>query len=123
MAKTKQNPGDQAERELRQALLDMPRQAFHQEICPSLDLLERFVAGSIDEEGARTQILAHLGTCPKCLKTVVQLRNRRLRIRKFALGLVAAVLIATVLWIWPARPSIHSVTVAIVDLSDALSTR
>ena len=81
MFKAKRNPGDDAERELRQALTEMPQRDGPREICPTPELLRRFVACSIDEEATRDRILAHLDVCPSCLDAVVQLRNRRIRIR------------------------------------------
>lgn len=123
MAKMKQNREDAVERELRQALLEMPQRDGPREICPTLDVLKRFVAFTLEKEAARTQVLAHLDVCTRCLQTVVQLRNRHIRIRRSALALVAFVLIAAVLWIWPTKPLIQSVIVAIVDLSDAAPTR
>jgi hypothetical protein len=123
MAKTKRNPGDDAERELRQALMEMPQRDGPREICPTPDLLRRFVAGSVDEEATRNSILAHLDVCPRCVDAVMRLRNRRIQIRRAVMALAAVVLIAAVLWIWPIRPSPHSVSVAIVDLSIAGPTR
>jgi hypothetical protein len=130
MAKTKHHPQDEAERELIQALKEMPQRAGPREICPTPDLLQQFVSGLVNEEATRNRILAHLDVCPKCLdvvvqlrNVVVQLRNRRIRIRRAAMALVAVVLIAAVLWIWPIKPSLHSVSVGIVDLSVAGPTR
>jgi hypothetical protein len=117
MAKTKHDPQDEAERELIQALKEMPQRAGPREICPPPDLLRRFVSGLVDEEATRDRILAHLDVCPSCLDAVVQIRNRRIRIRRAAMALVAVVLLAAVLWIWPIKYSPHSVSVAVVDLS------
>jgi hypothetical protein len=123
MVTAKRNPGDDAERELRQALIEMPQRAGPREICPPPDLLRRFVSGLVDEEATRDRILAHLDVCPKCPDVVVQLRNRRIRTRRAAMALVAVVLIAAALWIWPVKSSLHSVSVGIVDLSVAGPTR
>jgi hypothetical protein len=123
MARMNHNPGDDAERELRQVLLEMPRRDGPREICPTPDLLRRFVAGAVGEEATRNRILAHLDVCPRCVDAVVELRNRRIRIRRSAMALVAVVLIAALLWIWPIKPSPHSVSIAIVDLSVAGPTR
>jgi hypothetical protein len=117
MAKTKHDPQDEAERELIQALKEMPQRAGRREICPAPGLLRRFVSGLVDEEATRNSILAHLDVCPRCVDAVMQLRNRRIQIRRAAMALVAVVLIAAVLWIWPIKYSPHSVSVAIVDLS------
>jgi hypothetical protein len=103
--------------------MEMPQRDGPREICLTSDLLRRFVAGSVDEEATRNRILAHLDVCPRCLDAVVQLRNRRIRTRRAAMALVAVVVIAAVLWIWPVIPSTHSVSVAIVDLSVAAPTR
>ena len=123
MAKVNRNLEDDAERELGQALMEMPPRDGPREICPKPDLLRRFVAGSVGEEATQNYILAHLDVCPRCADAVLQLSNRRTRIRRAAMALAAVVVIGAILWIWPIMPPPHSVPVAVVNLSIAAPTR
>ncbi len=118
--KMKQRRGDEAERELAQALLRMPQRAGPTNLCLQLDLLKRYVAGSLPDE-TRTRVLAHLDECPQCFETAVLLHKRHRWIRRSALALVAVFLIAVAgLWIWHPKPTMRSASVAIVDLRDAI---
>jgi hypothetical protein len=123
MAKMKWKWEDQAERELKEALLQMPQRVGPTEICLTLDLLKRFAARSVRDEATRTRILAHFDVCPRCLDTALRLHKQRIRFRRVAMALAAIVLIAAVLWIWAIKPSPHSESVALVDLSVASPTR
>ena len=121
MANIKHDRENAAELELIAALKRTPAKDGPQEICPSPVLLQRFAAGLIDDDKQRTDILTHMDGCSRCMRTIVQFhKNRRVR-RRSILGLVAALLLATAVWIWPSRP--HSTTVAVVDLVAAAPTR
>jgi hypothetical protein len=121
MANTKRDRENAAELELIAALKRTPAKDGPQEICPSPVLLRRFVAGLIDDEKQRTDILTHMDICSRCMRTVVEFHKNRRVHRRSILGLVAALLLATAVWIWPSRP--HSAAVAVVDLIATAPTR
>jgi hypothetical protein len=115
---------DEAEKELMQALADLPAGNRPVEICPIPDLLRSFFAGSVTDEKIQRQILAHLSSCPACRHKMSGLRKRRLQF-KWAGRVVAAaiVIVAAILWVWPKWNAPHkdSPEMAIVDLGSKIT--
>jgi hypothetical protein len=115
---------DDAERELLQALADLPAGNRPVEICPIPDLLLSFFAGSVTDEKTQRQVLAHLSVCPTCRHKMSELRKRRLHL-KWAVRMVAAVIVivAAILWAWPRRTAPHkdSQEIAVVDLAPKIT--
>jgi hypothetical protein len=115
---------DEAEKELIQALADLPVGNRPAEICPIPDLFRSFFAGSVRDEKIQRQILAHLSTCSTCRYKMNELRKRRLHL-KWAGRMVAAiiVIVAAILWVWPRRntPQKDSQEIAVVDLAPKIT--
>jgi hypothetical protein len=73
-------------------------------LCPSLDDLRRFAAGRYGATSAqRDDVLAHLGTCDRCIDFMARLRKRRVLLRSAELALASAIVVAAILWIWTSQ--------------------
>lgn len=95
-------------------------------LCPSLDDLRRFAAGKYGATPAqRDEVLAHLGTCDRCIDFMARLRKRRALLRSAELAIASAIVVAAILWIWTSQhyaPQNVNDT-AIVDLRLLAPTR
>jgi hypothetical protein len=115
---------DEAEKELMQALADLPVGSGPVEICLTPELLRSFFDGLVTDEKVQRQILAHLSTCPTCRHKMSELRKRRLHL-KWAACMVAAVIVIVVaiLWIWPKWNAPHKdfPEIAVVDLGPKIT--
>lgn len=116
-----------AEQELTEALSSATRKEGPSEKlgnCPAVPDLRRFVTGRCNPVH-RAQMLAHLGTCDRCIKSLREIRERSILIRRASLVLaVAAVaVLAVALWATLNRSSSSSNVVATVDLRLVSPTR
>jgi hypothetical protein len=94
--------------------------------CPSLADLRRFAAGkygTTPEE--REDVLAHLGTCDRCIGFMAGLRKRRVLLRSAELAIASAIVVAAILWIWTSqhRAPQNLNSASIVDLRLLAPTR
>jgi hypothetical protein len=94
--------------------------------CPSPADLRRFAAGKYGATPAqRDDVLAHLGTCDRCIDFMARLRKRRVLLRSAELAIASAIVVAAILWIWTSRHHLPQNVngVAIVDLRLLTPTR
>jgi hypothetical protein len=116
-----------AEQELMEALSSVTRKegpAQKLGDCPAVPDLRRFATGRCNQV-QRAQLLAHLGTCDRCIKSLREIRDRSILIRRASLVLTvaAAVVLAVALWATLNRSSSTSSVVATVDLRLVSPTR
>jgi hypothetical protein len=90
--------------------------------CPTVADLRRFATGKCTQN-QRDEILAHLGSCDRCITVMRQLRGRDILIRRASLVLAVAVVLALALWVGLQRYSSSSSAVATVDLRVVSPTR
>jgi hypothetical protein len=90
--------------------------------CPTVDGLRRFAMGKCDQ-AQRDEMLAHLGTCDRCITLLREMRERGILIRRTSLVLAVAAVLAVAVWARLDRPSSIPNAVATVDLRLASSTR
>lgn len=116
-----------AEQELMEALSSVTRKVGpvqkHSD-CPAVPDLRRFATGRCDPV-QRDQLLAHLGTCDRCISVLREMRERSIVIRRasLVLAVAAAVVLAVALWATLNRSSSSSSVVATVDLRLVSPTR
>lgn len=114
-----------AERELMEALSDVVRKdGAPQQLgeCPSVAELRRFVAGK-STPAQRDELLAHLGSCDRCISLLRQIRERRVTSKRVSLVLAAAAILAIAVWATLERSSSVSRGVTTVDLRLISPTR
>jgi hypothetical protein len=116
-----------AEQELMQALSSVTRKEWPVQkrgICPAVPDLRRFATGKCNMV-QRDQMLAHLGTCDRCISALREMRERSILIRRASLVLTvaAAAVMAVALWVTLNRSSSSSSVVATVDLRLVSPTR
>jgi hypothetical protein len=114
-----------AEQELMEALSSVARKEGRvQKVgdCPTAADLRRFAAGKCNQ-AQRDQMLAHLGTCNRCITLLREIRVRGILIRRTSLVLAVAAVLAVAVWARLDRPSSISKAVATVDLRLASPTR
>jgi hypothetical protein len=90
--------------------------------CPTVADLRRFATGKCNQK-QRDEIVAHLGSCDRCITVMRQLRGRDILIRRASLVLAVAVVLALALWVGLQRYSSSSSAVATVDLRVVSRTR
>jgi hypothetical protein len=117
-----------AEQELMEAVSNVARRngrTPHAAHCPSVAELCRFVAGKCEGSQERENLLAHLGSCERCIRLLKQIRQRRILIRRTAFALATAAAIIIALWVSFERPGPGQVSgvVATVDLRVISPTR
>lgn len=92
--------------------------------CPTVADLRQFALGKCNQ-AHREQLLAHVGTCDRCIALLRKMRKRRVLIRRtsFVLAGAAAAVLAVAFWATLGPPSSVSSVVATVDLRLASPTR
>ncbi len=116
-----------AERELMEALSSVTRKEgpVHKAgDCPTVADLRRFATGRCNSV-QRDQMLAHLGTCDRCVSVLREMRERSILIRRasLVLAVAATAVLAVALWATLNRSSSSSSIVATVDLRLVSPTR
>jgi hypothetical protein len=114
-----------AEQELMAALSSVTRKdgpCHKLSDCPTVADLRRFATGKCNQK-PRDEILAHLGSCDRCITVMRQLRERDILIRRTSLVLAVAAVLALALWVGLQRYSSSSNAVATVDLRLVSPTR
>lgn len=114
-----------AEQELMEALSSVTRKegsASKRGACPAVDDLRQFVAGKYNP-AQRDEMLAHLGSCDRCITRMRHMRERNILIRTTSLVLAVAAVLAVTVWATLDRASSASTAVATVDLRLASPTR
>jgi hypothetical protein len=114
-----------AEQELMAALSSVTRKdgpCHKLSDCPTAADLRRFATGKCNQK-QRDEIVAHLGSCDRCITVMRQLRGRDILIRRASLVLAVAVVLALALWVGLQRYSSSSSAVATVDLRVVSRTR
>jgi hypothetical protein len=115
------------EQELMQALSSVTRKEWPVQkrgICPAVPDLRRFATGRCNPV-QRDQLLAHLGTCDRCIGVLRKMHERSILIRRASLVLTvaAAAVLAVALWATLNRSSSSSSVIATVDLRLVSPTR
>jgi hypothetical protein len=115
------------EQELMQALSSVTRKEWPVQkrgICPAVPDLRRFATGRCNPV-QRDQLLAHLGTCDRCIGVLRKMRERSILIRRASLVLTvaAAAVLAVALWATLNRSLSSSSVIATVDLRLVSRTR
>jgi hypothetical protein len=115
------------EQELMQALSSVTRKEWPVQkrgICPAVPDLRRFATGKCNPV-QRDQLLAHLGTCDRCIGVLRKMRERSILIRRASLVLTvaAAAVLAVALWATLNRSLSSSSVIATVDLRLVSRTR
>jgi hypothetical protein len=115
------------EQELMQALSSVTRKEWPVQkrgICPAIPDLRRFATGRCNPV-QRDQLLAHLGTCDRCIGVLRKMRERSILIRRASLVLTvaAAAVLAVALWATLNRSLSSSSVIATVDLRLVSRTR
>jgi hypothetical protein len=115
------------EQELMQALSSVTRKEWPVQkrgICPAIPDLRRFATGRCNPV-QRDQLLAHLGTCDRCIGVLRKMRERSILIRRasLVLAVAAAAVLAVALWATLNPSSSSSGIVATVDLRLVSPTR
>jgi hypothetical protein len=114
-----------AEQELMEALSSVTRKDGPvQKLgnCPTVADLRRFATGKCNPV-QRDKLLAHLGTCERCLTVLREMRERGILVRRTSLALAVAAVLAVAVWATLDRSSSVSSAVATVDLRLASPTR
>lgn len=114
-----------AEQELMEALSSVTRKEGRvQKVgdCPTAADLRRFATGKCNQS-QRDQMLAHLGTCDRCITLLREVRERVMLIRRTSLVLAIAAVLAVAVWARLDRSSSISSAVATVDLRLVSPTR
>jgi hypothetical protein len=114
-----------AEREFMEALSSVTLKdepASKRGVCPTVADLRRFVAGKCNQ-AQRDEMLAHLGSCDRCITLMRQMRERNILIRRTSLVLAVAAVLAIAVWATLDRSPSISTGVATVDLRLISPTR
>jgi hypothetical protein len=114
-----------AEAELAQALSAADRRddvARNDRQCPSGAVLRRFVAGKCRDDQIDV-LLAHVGTCERCIQVLSKIRIRRQIIRRAYVSLAAAACLLILIWFSLARRSSTPAGIATADLRSISPTR
>ena len=116
-----------AERELMEALSSVTRKEGPVQKagdCPTVADLRRFATGRCNSV-QRDQLLAHLGTCDRCVSVLREMRERSILIRRasLVLAVAATAVLAVALWATLNRSSSSSSVIATVDLRLVSPTR
>lgn len=116
-----------AERELMEALSSVTRKEKPVQKagdCPTVADLRRFATGRCNAV-QRDQLLAHLGTCDRCVSVLREMRERSILRRRasLVLAVAATAVLAVALWATLNRSSSSSSVIATVDLRLVSPTR
>jgi hypothetical protein len=90
--------------------------------CPTVADLRRLATGKCNQK-QRDEIVAHLGSCDRCITIMRQMRERGILIRRTSVVLSVAAVLAVAIWVRLDRPSSISKAVATIDLRLASPTR
>lgn len=94
-----------AETELMHHLPALREQHPGIEDCPHRKLLKQFLDGKVLDENVQNRILRHLDCCQACVGTLKELRDSRILVRRSLLAAAAILLLAVLIWFWPAQRS------------------